>query len=277
MRRTLGALVLAGGAVFLAAVGWTAARPSDAVLAVETVLKLRVAAAVLAAEVPEGQAFPEPHGTFVPVTTLRGGMDPQHRALVDAKDAWGRPFLYWSNGDRYILLSYGADGAPEVSYDGLYPWLLVSQGAPTDANTDILLLDGELWRGPGTSRDNLRRVMASMRAVGTAIESYSVDFSHYPESFGYNPVQVLESTLEPVYIRALPLTDPWQGPFWVQSVAADAYALVSYGSDGEPEFPYASWQAADWDALNERGTTEPGQDVIFRNGQFVRWPATLPR
>ncbi len=277
MRRiTLGALIFVGGAVSLAAVGWAAARPSDAALAVETVLRLRVAAAVLASEVSEGQAFPEPHGTFVPLTVLRGGMDPQHRALLEAKDGWGRPLLYWSNGDRCVLLSYGADGVPEVPYDGLYPWLLVTQGAPTDVDADILVLDGELWRGPGTSRDNLRRAMASMRSVGTALESYSVDFSFYPESSGFQPLQVVEGELEPVYIKNMPLTDPWEGPLRIWSTL-NGYALVSYGSDGEPEFPYPSWQASDWDDLDERGTTQPGQDVIFRNGQFVRWPSTLPR
>ena len=81
-----------------------------------------------------------------------------------------------------------------------------------------------------------------MRSVGTAIESYSVDFSHYPNSSGFDVLQVLESTLEPVYIKNMPLTDPWEAPLRVWSVAESAYAIVSYGSDGEPEFPYASWQ-----------------------------------
>jgi hypothetical protein len=279
MRRHALGIGLALLATSTAAVGWAlSARPSTTELRLETVLRLRVVAAVLASEVPDGRTFPEPHGAFVPLAAVHQQFDPQHRALVgDGRDAWGGPILYWSDGNHFVLLSYGADGMPEVPYVGPQPWRQVAQGSPGNPDSDLLIVDGELWRGPRTSRDNLHRVMADMRSIGTAIGSYTVDFSHYPESFGYDALQVLESTLEPVYIRNLPLTDPWEAPIWVRSVPTEGYALVSYGSDGEPENPYASWQTSDWDSLTERPTTEPGQDLIFRNGQFVRWPSTMPR
>jgi hypothetical protein len=276
MRHTV--LGVSLGLLGAAAVVWAGVRPIGAEMALDTVLSLKVAAAVLAVEVPEGAAYPEPHEAFVQLTLLREGLDSRHRALLgDGRDAWGRPIFYWSDGDRFVLLSYGSDGVPEVAYGGPRPWTLVAEGSPTNPGADILVVDGELWRGPGTSRDNLRRVMSNMRSVATAIESYSVDFSHYPESFGLDTLQVLESTLEPVYIKALPETDPWQEPFRVRSVAAEGYAIISYGSDGEPEFSYTSWQPSDWSAIPERATSEPGQDLILVDGQFRRWPASLPR
>jgi hypothetical protein len=52
--------------------------------------------------------------------------------------------------------------------------------------------------------------MVDLRAVGTAIESYSVDFSHYlAATDGVQPTDTAASELEPFYIRHLPRTDPW--------------------------------------------------------------------
>jgi hypothetical protein len=264
------------GMLVLAAVGWTiAARPGTSPVA-ETVLRLKVAAAVLDTEIPEGQVFPEPHGALVPLTAVRAAVEPGHRQLVaDAKDGWGRPLLYWSNGDHYMLLSYGADGLPEFEYVGDAPWSVAPLGGTGDVNADVLVVDGDLWRGPTTARERLRRAMADMRSVGTAIEAYSIDFSFYPDSGGFDALSVIESTLEPVYIRNMPTHDPWEEPFRVWSTL-EGYAIVTYGSDVQPEFPYETWSQSDWNALPSGSTTEPGRDIVFVNGQFVRWPAQLP-
>jgi hypothetical protein len=245
---------------------------------VETMLRLKVAAAVIDAEAPQGSGFPAPQRSFVTLASLRGALAPGRRSLLaDAGDAWGRPILYWSNGTHYLLASFGADGQPDFPYTGEVPWSEIAQGTTGGMNADLLIVDGEIWRGPTSDKTKIRRAMADMRSIGTAIESYSVDFSHYLESGGWDDLAVLEPELEPVYIRNLPGTDPWQVPFHVWSRPTDGYAVVSYGSDLAPEFPYETWGASEWSALDPIPTNEPGRDLIFVNGQFVRWPATAPR
>ena len=148
-------------------------------------------------------------------------------------------------------------------------------GTTTDPSADVLIVDGLLWRGPITSRDALRRATADLRSLGTAIESYSVDFSFYPTIDGYQTWEALQPTLEPVYIRRVPLLDPWNTPFGAWSRFLDGYALVSYGSDGTPEHDYASWGMEEWSSLTPTQTVEPGRDIVFVNGQFVQWPLPM--
>ncbi|HEX5043621.1 MAG TPA: hypothetical protein VFV75_11985 [Candidatus Polarisedimenticolaceae bacterium] len=263
----------------LGAVGLVvAARIDGQDAVVETLLRLKVAAAVIDAEAPQGSGFPPPHGTFVTLASLRQVLAPAHRArIADTGDLWGRPLLYWSNGTHYMLASWGADGEPDFPYTGEVPWSEIAQGTTGGVNADLLIVDGEVWRGPTSDKFKIRRAMADMRSIGTAIESYTVDYSHYLESGGYQDMAVLEPELEPLYIRNLPEMDPWQLPFHVWSRPTVGYALVSYGSDLQPEFPYETWGASEWSALDPISTNEPGRDLIFVNGQFVRWPATAPR
>ena len=121
----------------------------------------------------------------------------------------------------------------------------------------------------------LRRAMAELRSAGTACESFAVDNNIYP-----GPVEPIdsftrvESDLEPLYIRNLPIIDPWGHPYWFWSNTR-AYGLVSYGSDGLPDYPYAAWGVADFESLHTGTTSQVGGDVVFVDGQFAQWPAFL--
>lgn len=104
-----------------------------------------------------------------------------------------------------------------------------------------------------------KRTMADLRSIGTAIESYSIDYDQYPAA---TDVESLAGLLEPTYIRTLPRTDAWGREFQIDSRAA-TYRACSGGKDHEP---CLSNQA-------RGGLSHSGEPIIFENGQFVQWPS----
>ena len=114
--------------------------------------------------------------------------------------------------------------------------------------------------------------MSDLRGAGTACESFAVDYAFYP-----GPVQPIDSAarietiLEPTYIQSFPTVDPWGNAyrFWSDTTH---YVLLSYGSDGIPDSPYADWGRAEFDAIDTGLTTRSGADLVFANGSFVQWP-----
>ena len=106
--------------------------------------------------------------------------------------------------------------------------------------------------------------MADIRSIGTAIEAYSIDNNRYPVTDGWQSAEALVESLQPVYIRTLPLIDGWGHEFHVYS-DGETYVLVSAGKDGELD--------QDWTEPEERGaTTSFNRDIVFGDGQFLSWP-----
>ena len=105
-------------------------------------------------------------------------------------------------------------------------------------------------------RGKQKRTMADMRSIGTAIESYSVDFSHYPQG---NLAAVIP-VLEPVYIKKCPTTDGWKNALTVDAVADTGYTIESFAKGG----------ADDTDISG--ATANFSDDIVFVDGQFVSWP-----
>lgn len=189
------------------------------------------------------------------------------------RDAWGRPILYWSNGPSYIVASLGADGLAQFDYTLDPPYTGVPRGwAGTDPADDLLIVDGIAYRGPSSQTELVRRAIADIRSAGTACESFGVDYNIYPGPV--TPMDALSSIgseLEPIYIRVLPILDPWGQPyrFWSNT---RSYAIVSYGVDGQPDYPYAMWGQAEFEALAVGAAALVGPDVVFVNRQLVQWP-----
>jgi general secretion pathway protein G len=109
-------------------------------------------------------------------------------------------------------------------------------------------------------RGKQKRTMADMRSIGTAIESYSVDFSFYPAA---TDAATLASVLEPVYIKKLPAADGWRTAFYINSVSATGYTVASYAKGGGSGAPATAAQ---------NPTVNFTDDIIFVDGQFVQWP-----
>lgn len=121
-------------------------------------------------------------------------------------------------------------------------------------------------------RAKQRRTMGDMRSIATAIESYATDYNSYPPAaaqsvpFGSTPDTVgakLGTYIAPTYIKVLPLTDGWNS--WLRYGTGNNganYFLQSGGRDG-------SFETITVDAGQ---TTDFNNDIIFTDGQFVRYP-----
>ncbi len=96
-------------------------------------------------------------------------------------------------------------------------------------------------------RGRQTRTMASLRMIGTAIESYQVDRGCVPRA---SSIDELALVVAPTFVRALPQVDAWGNPFRYESWAveggyvvpgpASVYVIRSAGSDGvyDHEDPY---------------------------------------
>ena len=242
----------------------------------ETFFRMRVVAAMLdtqSIDVP----YPGPTPGLVPASWLRTRLRPAPGTSVGAlQDGWGNPLFYWSSGQDYLVLSFGADGRPQFDYGASPPYLNIAKGwAGTDPNDDLLIVDGVAYRGPASQSELLRRAMRDLRAAGTASESFAIDNNIYPGPVApIDAIDRIARDIEPIYIKHLPRVDPWGHPYLVWTDTR-GYTLVSFGADGQPDYPYASWGSAEFGALHTGPTVRMGQDLIFANGQFVQWPAFL--
>jgi general secretion pathway protein G len=108
-------------------------------------------------------------------------------------------------------------------------------------------------------RGKQKRTMADIRSIGTAVESYAVDNNRYVKSLtATNAV----TYLTPIYIKTLPATDGWQNVWDMDSDANGvAYTLTSLTKDGLLDGTATGGQTTDFNC-----------DIVFRDGQFFRWP-----
>jgi len=243
----------------------------------ESFLRMRILAAVLDTQAVEA-AYPGPTEGLVPVSSLGNRLTARVRSHGGAvRDAWNNPLLYWSDGRNYLILSLGSDGMGQFDYSGVPPYANVRMGwAGSDPTNDLLIVNGSAYRGPASQTELLRRAMGELRSIGTAVEAFAVDNNIYPGPV--TPIDLvtrIEPVVEPIYIRSLPTVDPWGNPFLFWSDTT-FYVLVSYGADGVPDFPYASWGRAEFAAMHAGPTTRFGADLVFSNGDFVQWPAVGP-
>jgi general secretion pathway protein G len=123
-------------------------------------------------------------------------------------------------------------------------------------------------------RTRQKRTMADLRAIATALESYSVDHNAYPSSAaaftlptglslptGPIPSGAI-AKLQPNYMRVVPLVDPWLGPFqYSTSAEGTDYALSSTGRDGLRQT-----------APSYGASTNFNDDIILVDGSLVQYP-----
>lgn len=241
----------------------------------ETFLRMRVLAAVLDTQAVESP-FPGPTAGLVPVSSFGTQFMSRARSHgAAARDAWGNPLLYWSDGRDYLILSLGSDAKMQFDYSATPPYANVRTGwAGSDPTNDLLIVDGVAFRGPASESELLRRAMGELRTVGTACESFAVDNNVYPGPVEPTDVVArIEAVLEGgAYIRVIPKVDPWGNPylFWSDTTH---YALISYGLDGAPDYPYALWGLSEFETLHTGPATRFGEDIVFFTGTFVQWPA----
>ena len=111
------------------------------------------------------------------------------------------------------------------------------------------------------NRGRQKRTMADMRSIGTALESYSVDFNFYPR-VGATNMTSWKPYLEPTYIKRLPLNDGWNQALVAQENASGTgYTIYSTAKGGAGQPLAASGP-----------TTSFSDAILFSNGQFYNWP-----
>jgi len=117
------------------------------------------------------------------------------------------------------------------------------------------------------NRGRQKRSMADLRTIGTAVESYQVDFNFYPK-VASGDISTLASYIEPTYLKKIPYQDGWNDPFQWEGDATNGldYTIASYGKD-------KTSGPTTWAPGNR--TTNFNDDIVFSDGQFVQWPEGL--
>ncbi len=113
------------------------------------------------------------------------------------------------------------------------------------------------------NRGRQRRTMADIRSIGTALETYSIDFNSYPKASISGPVTALAPYLEPTYIKKLPTNDGWNQA--IQAIldgTGATYTIYSYAKGG-------TGGSGSW---SQGPKTDFADDIVFANGQFFQWP-----
>jgi hypothetical protein len=98
--------------------------------------------------------------------------------------------------------------------------------------------------------------MADVRTVGTAVESYMIDHSFFPDAAS---MTALKPLVTPTFVGRVPDMDGW-GRVFTATVTPSSYTLGSGGRDGG--------------GLTFFGgpTSNLDDAIIFANGHFVQWP-----
>jgi hypothetical protein len=227
----------------------------------------------------DNNIYPGPVQPIDVVSRIEAAVAPIYIRVFPKVDPWGNPYLFWSDAMHYALVSHGPDGIPDFPYAtyGRTEFEAMHAGSTTRFGADLVYVTGEFVQWPAvlgqtSPNGNLRQAMADLRSSATACESFAVDYAYYPGPVDpIDSVARIETILEPNYIRTLPKLDPWGNPyrFWSDTTH---YTLLSYGPDGIPDFPYATWGLTEFDAIHTGLTTRFGADLVFANGEFVQWP-----
>jgi hypothetical protein len=209
------------------------------------------------------ESFPVSGPGLVEVGALRSDLVPTYLDSVPLEDGWGTTMMYWSSGERYVLVSYGADRAPGGGY-GAVPEV-------SETGDDLVVIDGRLARGPERiirlmEGGAQKRTMADIRSLATCFEAYHLDNDAFPgaPTAGWVDVGTIVNLLQPIYIRTMPLVDAWGRPFTFWS-DGERYRIVSAGRDGVPD--------ADWTTAPATGETSGfDRDIVMGDGTFIQWP-----
>jgi len=113
-----------------------------------------------------------------------------------------------------------------------------------------------------TSRSMVKRTMADMRSIGTAVEAYSTDFNTYPQA---SNMDELAKLLEPVYIKEMPRKDGWRYPFRYEVVGKGKDSSYYIGSSGRG----GAWQKAHLAEYTKHQNQSTSDDIVWHNGEFI--------
>ena len=247
---------------------------SESSEALETVLNLRIIDSVLTTLLGSEDRIEMPAGWF-DLHDLVKQAPRLYRERIPFKDGWNEDYLCLLLNENVIVLSKGQNGEHEFlkSVETLEDIKREFEGVP-DFGDDLALAvgeGGEIINQPKVKLGVSKRAMADMRSIATAVESFAIDNNVYPDQGGgLARLDVLQGMLQPLYIKVLPMLDPWGEPFLYWSDGSQ-YILVSSGSDRLFDRSYPLGAGAP-DGDGYLGASQSWEtDLVFVNGQFVQW------
>jgi hypothetical protein len=89
------------------------------------------------------------------VTRLKPQLASYAQGALPGRDPWHSPYLYWSDGKDYAIISLGADSRPEMDYAALlsrgYPAFCRAalDGRHDARGSDLIFADGMIGRWSG--------------------------------------------------------------------------------------------------------------------------------
>ncbi|MDH3627184.1 MAG: type II secretion system protein GspG [Acidobacteriota bacterium] len=92
--------------------------------------------------------YPTQDSGLAPVTTIEADLEPTYIRTLPQVDGWGQPYLFWSDGSQYTVLSMGADGILDPHTRSGIPGAQARGGATTDPNADIIFANGQFTQWP---------------------------------------------------------------------------------------------------------------------------------
>lgn len=82
------------------------------------------------------------------IDSIGDRLAPTYIRLLPVNDAWGHPFLYWSDKAGYVVISAGADGVLDIEWDTFPPWDLKFEGETKRPEADIIFANGQFAQWP---------------------------------------------------------------------------------------------------------------------------------
>ena len=87
----------------------------------------------------DNERYPGPTEGWVELAAVADGIEPVYIRSLPTMDGWGNPFLYWSDGTSYRIVSTGKDGEEDRNWADLD---LEQTMATQDLNQDIVFANG---------------------------------------------------------------------------------------------------------------------------------------
>jgi hypothetical protein len=206
-------------------------------------------------------------------------MTPQETALLPARESEKEYYLFMPAADRTLSTR---DARRWV------PWRAIGLILGLTVFASCVIVTVRERSSPQvfeTPIEILRRSASDIRTIGTAIESYAVDYNFYPKVTCQNaddhlpmcPATLLTNVLSPTYTRVIPIHDGWGSPYYYASFnKGTGYALLSLGSDRtvtDRKRLMRVFEAAQGRIPTEGLTLRCFEDeLVFVQGQFVVYP-----
>lgn len=107
-------------------------------LAERAVMELRSIGTAVEAFAVDSNVYPGPTSGLQTIDAIARSLEPVYIQTVPRLDPWGRPYLIWSDGKSYVLVSAGEDGVVHQSYAG---------GSVGPTGDDLCFQDGRFVDG----------------------------------------------------------------------------------------------------------------------------------